>query len=145
MKLRLLTNPEAILSERRNGHLELVHTLQKERVPHVFSKYIFQVRSPDSGIESFTKKGTWKDFLQCVDIIGFQSGDRKLILNQNEDDYILAIANIAPIIVRGDIGKFQNFYLLLPKGSEKAILIANENNYYNEPTSRAKSLQGTFF
>lgn len=144
MKLKLITNTEATLSERRNGHLKLVHTLPKEKTHHS-SEYIFQVHLPNSENELVQKKGTWKDFLQCVDIIGFPSECRKLILKPNEDSYVLAVANIAPIIGLGNLGEFQKLHLLLPKGSTKAILIANENIHYNKPAIRGKKLQGTFF
>lgn len=144
MKLKLLTNPDATLSKRKNGHLELVHIVPKENKDQVVLEYIFKIYSPDSGIKSVQRIGTWQDFLKNIDIVGFQSGNRRLILDLNEDSCILAITDIAPIVNRDNIGKYQKFYLVLPKDSEKAILIASENFYYNKPKPRVKSFQGMF-
>jgi hypothetical protein len=133
MKLRLWSNPNPNTSKPKHGHLKLVTNdglIQKKNFE--ITSYAFQVFSPNPSVPVIQKTGPWRDFMDYMEMISFQSKNRKPVFDEYQNAIILACAKVAPILENGELGEIKRMSLILPEGRDKPIPIVYDHQYYRD-------------
>ena len=133
MNLRLLSNSNPTISQPRKGHLSLASDKPfVKRSGFKITTFAFQVFSPDPAIPVIQKIGSWKDFINQMETVSYQSKNRDQVFDEQQNAIILACAKVAPILENEELGPMQRMSLILPAGKETPIAIVYDHvHYYN--------------
>jgi hypothetical protein len=132
MKLTLVTNENPTISPPR-GILKLISKRFTAPSRYEFKSYAFQVFAPNASIPIVQKHGSWTAFMEYMKMTSFQSQNRELIFDDSVNAYVVACANICPILEDGELGEMQRVSLLIPKYEQTPILLVHNNIHYFKP------------